>query len=411
MRVLAVLVILMAAAPAARADTIVFRKGTDVWRMAPDGSAQTPLTGGERRYEWPSAADDGTIVASDETGRLCRMTLDGVALGPGIPTAATTATEDVARRDTHARPDLARRHEDRLRRGDRRRPDDAVDARPGHRPRLPGPGDGAGGPRRPVVDRQQRAAAQPGRRVAGARRDVLRSTTLGRDDSAEPWFGDDASTWATGFDAAASRDGRRIAVLEDDSADNDGTPTRVALRLFTADGGTPGSAASSRSRRRTPTPPPARPSRPTAPASPGPRATASTSRRSARSPTAPRSASRSSRSPAPGSPTGRPRPRARSPARRRRPHSPSPSRPRPARAAPRCASTGCARSSRVSAPTTIRLSVRVGGHEEVRGGRDPQARRRRHARRSRCACARAVLAAARRLILHVSAPGRQAAST
>jgi len=104
-RLVCAVLVLFAAAPAvAHADTIVFRKGTDVWRMAPDGSAQTPLTGGERRYEWPSAADDGTIVASDETGRLWRMTLDGVALGPGIPTAATTATEDVpAETPTHVR--------------------------------------------------------------------------------------------------------------------------------------------------------------------------------------------------------------------------------------------------------------------------------------------------------------------
>ena len=111
MRVLVVLLVLLAAAPAARADTIVFRKGTDVWRMAPDGSAQTPLTGGERRYEWPSAADDGTIVASDETGRLWRMTLDGVALGAPIPTAATVATEDTpAETPTHVRisPDGAK---------------------------------------------------------------------------------------------------------------------------------------------------------------------------------------------------------------------------------------------------------------------------------------------------------------
>jgi hypothetical protein len=83
---------------------IVFRRGTDIWRMAPDGSGQVRLTGGERRYEWPSAADDGTIVASDETGRLQRMSRDGVALGEPIPTAATVATGDVAAETpTHVR--------------------------------------------------------------------------------------------------------------------------------------------------------------------------------------------------------------------------------------------------------------------------------------------------------------------
>src|ERR1700754_4259644 len=105
MRVLPLtLLLLLTVAPAASADTIVFRRGTDIWRMAADGSAQTPLTGGERRYEWPSAADDGTLVAADETGRLWRMTIDGVVSGPAIPTAATVATEDApAETPTHVR--------------------------------------------------------------------------------------------------------------------------------------------------------------------------------------------------------------------------------------------------------------------------------------------------------------------
>jgi hypothetical protein len=56
----------------------------------------------------------------------------------------------------------------------------------------------------------------------------------GGDDSAEPWFSDDGASWATGHDAAASRSGTRLAVLEDDAADSDGAPRRVALRLFAA---------------------------------------------------------------------------------------------------------------------------------------------------------------------------------
>jgi Tol biopolymer transport system component len=112
MRVLvAALLLLLAVAPAARADTIVFRRGADIWRMAPDGSGQVALTGGERRYEWPSAADDGTIVASDETGRLYRLSRDDVEQGEPIPTAATVATEDApAETPTHVRisPDGAR---------------------------------------------------------------------------------------------------------------------------------------------------------------------------------------------------------------------------------------------------------------------------------------------------------------
>ena len=70
----AVVLCMLAAAPSARADTIVFRRGGDVWRMAPDGTGQRQLTSGNVRFEWPSAADDGTIVAADETGQLRRMT-------------------------------------------------------------------------------------------------------------------------------------------------------------------------------------------------------------------------------------------------------------------------------------------------------------------------------------------------
>ena len=74
-------------------------------------SDQRALTHGEQRYEWPSTADDGTLVASDELGRLHRIARDGTALGPPIPTAATVATEDVpAETPTHVRlsPDGAR---------------------------------------------------------------------------------------------------------------------------------------------------------------------------------------------------------------------------------------------------------------------------------------------------------------
>ena len=48
-----------------------------------------------------------------------------------------------------------------------------------------------------------------------------------------PWFSDPGLSWATGFDAAASRDGSRLAVVADDSAESEGAPTRVVLRLYT----------------------------------------------------------------------------------------------------------------------------------------------------------------------------------
>ena len=79
--------------------------------MAPDGTGQRAVTHGERRYEWPSMADDGTILAPDVTGWLHRLTPAGAALGAPLPTAAAVATEDApAETPTHVRisPDGSR---------------------------------------------------------------------------------------------------------------------------------------------------------------------------------------------------------------------------------------------------------------------------------------------------------------
>jgi hypothetical protein len=231
----AALLCLLFAAPAADADTIVYRRGTDVWRMAPDGSGQTAVTHGERRYEWPSAADDGTIVASDETGQLWRMSLDGVAAGEPIPTAATVATEDVpAETPTHVRisPD-----------GTRIAYDEVIESDPttlwtpfaASGLDFPGQQNGQVGLVAPswigngaLLLSRDVASDDPGARFS-------LYGIGGADGTADPWFSDDTATWATGFDAAASRSGTRIAVLDDDAAINDGTPKKVALRLFVAD--------------------------------------------------------------------------------------------------------------------------------------------------------------------------------
>ena len=221
-------------APAASADTIVFRVETDILRMNGDGSDQRALTHGEQRYEWPSTADDGTLVAADELGRLHRLGRDGAALGPPIPTAATVATEDVpAETPTHVRlsPDGSRIAYGQLIDGD-----PTTLWTPANATGLEFPGQAFGqqgfgapswiGNDRLVLSRDVTSDAVTPIALYG----------LGGDNSEEPWFSDDASDWATGFGAVASRDGTRIAVLEDDAADNEGLPTRVALRLFTAAG-------------------------------------------------------------------------------------------------------------------------------------------------------------------------------
>jgi len=225
---------MLAAAPSARADTIVFRRGGDVWRMAPDGTGQRQLTRGNVSFEWPSAADDGTIVAADETGQLRRMTRDGKPLGEPIPTAATLATEDDdAEPPTHVRvsPDGSRIAYDEVIDGDATTLWTSADANG-----LVLPGQDLGqvglvapswiGNTRLLLSRDV-AADDPGATFS------LYDVGEG-DESADPWFNDDGASWASGHDAAASRTGTRIAAMEDDAADNDASPKRVALRLFTA---------------------------------------------------------------------------------------------------------------------------------------------------------------------------------
>jgi WD40-like Beta Propeller Repeat len=233
--VFAVVLAMLVAAPCARADTIVFRRDTDVWRMAADGSGQRPVASGGFRYEWPSAADDGTIVASDETGRLHRLARDGAALGEPIPTAATGATQDApAETPTHVRisPDGTRIAYDQVIDGD---PTTLWTPASSTGLEFPGQALGQAGMVAPSWIGNDRLLLS--RDVTADEPGAISFSLYGvggGDDSAEPWFSDDGAPWATGHDAAASRAGTRLAVLEDDAADHDGAPQRVALRLFAA---------------------------------------------------------------------------------------------------------------------------------------------------------------------------------
>jgi hypothetical protein len=228
MRLLCAVLVVFAAAPAvARADMIVFRRGTDIWLMAPDGTSQRQITTGPLQYEWPSAADDGSIVFADTDGRLHRLAASGAEVGT-FATAAVGATDDnPAETPTHVRisPD-----------GTKIAYDEAID---GDLTTLWT--DGSGFPGQALGQEGWVAPSWIGSSRLLLSRDVSAADEgdetfalydLGGDDTAVGWFSDDASSWASGFDAAASRDGARVAVLEDDAAESDGTPTRVVLRVF-----------------------------------------------------------------------------------------------------------------------------------------------------------------------------------
>ena len=183
-----------AVAPAAQADTIVFRRGADVWRWRRTAPASASLTaarlrvavGGRRRHD----------RRPDTTGWLHRLT------PPGADRRRSRRPRrhrgPPAETPTHVRisPDGA----DRLRRGDR----GDVTTRDGADARSP---PAARRARRAVVDRQRPAAAEPRRLRRRASGTAFCTVRAGA--AVAPVVQRPGPAWATGFDAAASRDGSR----------------------------------------------------------------------------------------------------------------------------------------------------------------------------------------------------------
>lgn len=224
MRRLVVLIAFLVIAPSAHADSIVFRRGGDVWRMSPDGTGQRQLTSGAT-YEWPSAADDGTFVAADSAGQLHRWSAAGAELNV-IPVAPFDDTDEEAPTETptHVRvsPNGALVAYDQAIEGDVATLVTDVGATT-------------------ATLFEQDGLVTPswiGNERLLLTRDISFDTegpALSHYDvggSVTPWFSDPATAWATGFDAAAGRDGARLAVVVNDAAEHEGTPTRVALRVY-----------------------------------------------------------------------------------------------------------------------------------------------------------------------------------
>ena len=271
--------------PVARADTIVFRVGTDIMRMNGDGGDQRALTHGEQRFEWPSTADDGTLVASDEARSaapdlVCPARRSTRRSRPPRPSPPRTCRPR-RRRTSGSTPDGT---EDRLHPAHRRRSDHALD------PRLcaahlnfPGQALGQRGLTAPSwVGNDQLVLSRDVTSDAPAA--VALYPAVAGDNSEEAWFSDDAADWASGFGA--------VSLARRDAAGRAGRRRRRQRRRCRpgspcACSRSPGrarprrSAASWGSRPRTPTRSATRRSPRTAAGSPGPRATASTPPRSA----------------------------------------------------------------------------------------------------------------------------------
>lgn len=222
----------LALAPAtAHADSIVFNRGGDIWIMQPDGSGQRRVAQGS--YAWPSASDDGTIVATDAAGAIHRLSPQRAEKTAPLPTAATQATADApAEPPTHVRisPDGKKIAYDEV------IVDEATTLwTPANATGLDFPGQTIGqeqleapswiGNDRLVLSRDVAALG-----IGGATYSLY---GLGPDDSATDWFSDDrAADWASGFEAVAARDGDPVAALADDSAEFGGFPQRVELRVY-----------------------------------------------------------------------------------------------------------------------------------------------------------------------------------
>src|SRR3954447_24895460 len=223
------------APPAARADTIVFQRKGDIWAVQPDGGGQRQVTRGGG-YAWPSAADDGTIAALAGDGRIHRFAPSGAEVGAPTPPQAAFASDDLpAEPPTHVRvsPDGRKVAYDEVIGGEvttlwTPAGDTTLD--------FPNQATGQEGFEAPSWIGSDRLLLSLDPLLAGP--DVATLSlydTASGDESAADLVSDRGSPWATGFAAAAARAGTRVAALEDDAADGDGTPTRVAVRLFTFD--------------------------------------------------------------------------------------------------------------------------------------------------------------------------------
>lgn len=85
---LAALLVLAAAPAAAHADSIVYTKSGNVWIANPDGTAARAVTTGGT-FNWPSQADNGAVVAVRyEDGKLYVMNQNG-AVARSVPTPGT----------------------------------------------------------------------------------------------------------------------------------------------------------------------------------------------------------------------------------------------------------------------------------------------------------------------------------
>ncbi len=291
-------------APAtASADSLVLVKDGEVWISHADGSGARPVTASPNNWAWPSAADDGTIVAaggaqrvnpggtdSDGASELYRLDQAGHVLGGAGGAVLTPGSNSSPACPTY--------------------PPTSVRVSPDGRQvvyddfhcdyQYPFLEDFASGQfssfatdysRPQWLDATHVLITHIGPTVGNAAFGVYDTVAkTGHGPTDDPYMDD--------FQAVAARDGSRVAVLEDDAPDFfDGVARRADIRLYTTTANdVRGSRKPARwrsTRRGSAASTPRAPrSRRTARGSRGRRTTASTSRRPPRSRAAPQSPTR-----------------------------------------------------------------------------------------------------------------------
>lgn len=241
---LAALIFLAALTAAARADSIVYIRGADasLWIARPDGTHAHKLADGH--MEWPSESNNGIVVARGPG----RRAVDGTAgsdiwvFKPGghldhrIPTPADYSTLDCptfAPSHIHISPDGSKVAYDTWMCDHFTTFWTPIASR-----RLDWPNQKLGqeGTVAPAWLGNGALLLTFVSRPDGAQ-EFARYTPGDGDNAMGGWFSDE--DWADQWYAFASSDGRKVAVVEDDAPDRMGTPSRVAIKLFSISGGTP----------------------------------------------------------------------------------------------------------------------------------------------------------------------------
>src|SRR3954471_8093195 len=97
---LTALALFLALPAAAGADSLVYLKGDQVWISGADGSGARQFTAAPNSWQWPSEADDGTVVVAGGPAHgsygqpgsdLYRFRGDGTQIGAAIPTPGSFA--------------------------------------------------------------------------------------------------------------------------------------------------------------------------------------------------------------------------------------------------------------------------------------------------------------------------------